>query len=48
MRLAAQRKEFYINGKRESAVEYIAHFDAVAFSFEEMGIIRGEPAEAKC
>lgn len=47
MRLAGPRKEFYVNGKRESTVEYIAHLDAVVFSFEEMGIVRGEPAERR-
>ena len=40
MRLSGQRKDFYVNGKREITVEYIAHLDAVAFSFEEMGIVR--------
>lgn len=47
MRLAGPRKEFYVNGKRESTVDYIAHLDAVVFSFEEMGIVRGEPAERR-
>lgn len=47
MRLAGPRKEFYVNGKREQTVEYIAHLDAVAFSFEELGIVRGEPAERR-
>lgn len=47
MRVAGPRKEFFVNGKREPTVEYIAHLDAVAFSFEEMGIVRGEPAERR-
>jgi DNA replication and repair protein RecF len=47
MRLAGPRKEFFVNGKRESTVEYIAHLDAIVFSFEEMGIVRGEPAERR-
>jgi DNA replication and repair protein RecF len=47
MRLTPARKEFYVNGKRESTVEYIANLDAIAFSFEEMGIVRGEPSERR-
>jgi len=47
IRLTGPRKELYLNGKRESTVDYIAHLDAVAFSFEEMGIVRGEPAERR-
>ncbi len=47
MRLAGSRKEFYVNGKRESAVGYISQLDAVVFSFEELGIVRGEPAERR-
>lgn len=47
MRLAGPRKEFWVNGKRESAVSYIANLDAVVFSFEELGIVRGEPAERR-
>ena len=47
MRLAGPRKEFYVNGKREPTVEYISHLDAIVFSFEEMGIVRGEPAERR-
>ena len=47
VRIAGPRKEFYVNGKREQTVEYIQHLDAVVFSFEEMGIVRGEPAERR-
>jgi DNA replication and repair protein RecF len=47
VRIAGPRKEFYVNGKREPAVEYIQYLDAVVFSFEEMGIVRGEPAERR-
>ena len=47
LRLAGPRKEFYVNAKRESTVDYIAHLDAVVFSFEELGIVRGEPAERR-
>ena len=47
MRLTPARKEFYVNGKRESTVEYIANLDAIAFSFEEMGIVRGEPSQRR-
>jgi DNA replication and repair protein RecF len=47
IRLAGTRKEFYVNGKREQTVEYISHLDAVVFSFEEMGVVRGEPAERR-
>jgi len=47
MRLSGPRKDFYVNGKRESTVDYIAQLDAVVFSFEEMGIVRGEPAERR-
>lgn len=46
-RITGARKEFYVNGKREQTVEYISHLDAVVFSFEEMGIVRGEPAERR-
>jgi DNA replication and repair protein RecF len=47
MRLSGTRKDFFVNGKRESTVEYISQLDAVVFSFEEMGIVRGEPAERR-
>jgi DNA replication and repair protein RecF len=47
MRLAGARKEFYVNTKRESTVDYLSNLDAVVFSFEELGIVRGEPAERR-
>ena len=47
MRLAGPRKEFFINEKRETAVGYISQLDAVVFSFEELGIVRGEPSERR-
>ncbi len=47
MRLSGTRKDFFVNGKREPTVEYISHLDSVVFSFEEMGIVRGEPAERR-
>jgi DNA replication and repair protein RecF len=47
MRLTGTRKEFFVNSKRQSTVGYISHLDAIAFSFEEMGIVRGEPSERR-
>lgn len=47
VRIAGPRKELYVNRKREQPVEYIQHFDAVIFSFEELGIVRGEPSERR-
>jgi DNA replication and repair protein RecF len=47
VRVLGPRKELYVNGKREQPVEYIQHLDTVVFSFEEMGIVRGEPSERR-
>lgn len=47
MRVTPRGKEFYVNGKRETPVDYIAQLDAIVFSFEEMGVVRGEPAERR-
>jgi DNA replication and repair protein RecF len=47
IRIAGPRKELSVNGKREATVDYIAQLDAVVFSFEELGIVRGEPAERR-
>ncbi len=47
LRVAGPRKELYLNGKRQSTVDYKANLDAVVFSFEEMSVVRGEPAERR-
>ncbi|MCC6745095.1 MAG: DNA replication/repair protein RecF [Acidobacteria bacterium] len=46
-RVAGARKEFFVNEKRESTVDYITQLDAIVFSFEELGVVRGEPAERR-
>jgi DNA replication and repair protein RecF len=40
-------RQLYINGKREAQQSYLGNLDVFVFSPEEMGIIRGEPAERR-
>ncbi|MBS1788938.1 MAG: DNA replication and repair protein RecF [Acidobacteria bacterium] len=41
--LTATTKQTFVNGKREAAIRYLGNLDAVAFTADEMDIVRGAP-----
>lgn len=41
--LARTTKQTFINGKREAVVRYLGHLGAVAFTADEMAVVRGGP-----
>ena len=41
--LTATTKQTFVNGKREAAVRYLGNLDAIAFTADEMDIVRGAP-----
>lgn len=47
VQLEENSKSFYINSKREAVTRYLGNLDVIIFCFEEMAIIRGEPAERR-
>ncbi|MCS6886292.1 MAG: DNA replication and repair protein RecF [Acidobacteriota bacterium] len=40
-------KSIFVNSKRESLENYLGNLSVVAFSSQEMGIVRGEPSERR-
>ncbi|MFN0086501.1 MAG: DNA replication/repair protein RecF [Blastocatellia bacterium] len=43
MLLTDTTKQTFVNGKREAAVRYLGNLDAIAFTADEMEIVRGAP-----
>ncbi len=41
--LTATTKQVFVNGKREAAVRYLGTLDAIAFTADEMDVVRGAP-----
>ena len=41
--LTATTKQSFVNGKREPVVRYLGNLDAIAFTADEMEIVRGSP-----
>jgi len=41
--LTAATKQVFVNGKREAVVRYLGNLDAIAFTADEMEIVRGAP-----
>jgi len=47
IQVSESSRQLYINGKREALNGYLGNLDVFVFSPEEMGIVRGEPAERR-
>ena len=47
IQVSESSRQLFINGKREALNGYLGNLDVFVFSPEEMGIIRGEPAERR-
>jgi len=47
VQVSESSRQLYINGKREALHGYLGNLDVFVFSPEEMGIVRGEPAERR-
>jgi DNA replication and repair protein RecF len=43
MLITATTKQSFVNGKREAAVRYLGNLDAVAFTADELDVVRGSP-----
>ncbi|MDX2034031.1 MAG: DNA replication/repair protein RecF [Blastocatellia bacterium] len=43
LQLTDATKQTFVNGKREAAVRYLGNLDAIAFTADEMEIVRGAP-----
>ncbi len=43
LQLTETTKQTFVNGKREAAVRYLGNLDAIAFTAEELEIVRGAP-----
>ncbi len=41
--LTATTKQTFVNGKREAVVRYLGNLDAIAFTADEMDVVRGAP-----
>lgn len=41
--IADKTKQTFINGKREAVVRYLGNLDAIAFTADEMAVVRGGP-----
>lgn len=41
--LTATTKQAFVNGKREPAIRYLGNLDAIAFTADEMAVVRGAP-----
>lgn len=41
--LTSTTKQTFINGKREAAIRYLGNLDAIAFTADEMDVVRGAP-----
>ncbi|MGH9801475.1 MAG: AAA family ATPase, partial [Blastocatellia bacterium] len=41
--LTATTKQTFVNGKREAVIRYLGSLDAIAFTSDEMDVVRGAP-----
>ena len=41
--ISATTKQTFVNGKREAVVRYLGNLDAIAFTADEMDVVRGAP-----
>jgi DNA replication and repair protein RecF len=47
LQITESSKELFINGKRETLARYAGNLDVLAFSLEELSVIRGDPGERR-